>query len=232
MQGYNEPADYKILVVDDEPDILEFVGYNLQREGYNVSKASNGFDALDIANQMQPHLILLDIMMPDMDGVTTCHKIRNEATCKDTIIAFLTARHEEYSEIAGFEAGADDYIRKPISPRVLRSRVNALLRRHQVFNTKKSHVLQHEGLYLDREKFEVKIDDEPFVLAKKEFEILWLMAEKPGKVYSREEIYRHVWGSDVIVGNRTIDVHISKLRNKLNQRFIKTIKGIGYKIEG
>lgn len=226
-----ETTDYKILIVDDEPDILEFVGYNLQREGYKVSRASNGFDALDIANQTQPHLILLDIMMPDMDGVTTCHRIRNEATCKDAVIAFLTARHEEYSEIAGFEAGADDYIRKPISPRVLKSRVNALLRRHVVFHSEKSNTLQHEGLFLDREKFEVKVDGKLHVLAKKEFEILWLMAQKPGKVYAREEIYRHVWGSDVIVGNRTIDVHISKLRNKLHQRYIKTIKGVGYKIE-
>ncbi|NND08015.1 MAG: response regulator transcription factor [Saprospiraceae bacterium] len=222
---------YKILIVDDEPDILEFVGYNLQREGYQIAQAENGHDAVTLASEIEPHLILLDIMMPEMDGVTTCHKIRQETACKDTVIAFLTARHEEYSEIAGFDAGADDYIRKPVSPSVLKSRVGALLRRYKHLGVDVESRREHLDLALDQEKFEARIGSERLDLAKKEFEILWLMTEKPGKVYSREEIYRHVWGSDVIVGNRTIDVHVSKLRQKLGQRFIKTVKGIGYKLE-
>lgn len=223
--------DVKILVVDDEPDILEFVGYNLSREGYKVSQASNGQEALNLAESIRPHLILLDIMMPDMDGVTTCHKIRSACDLEDTLIAFLTARHEAYSEIAGFEAGADDYIHKPISPRVLNSRIKALLRRHPTLNSTSESTIRIDQLFLDHDKYEVSIDGEAIDLAKKEFEILWLLAEKPGKVYSREEIYRNIWGSDVIVGNRTIDVHISKLRQKLQQRYIRTVKGIGYKID-
>ncbi|MBK8506987.1 MAG: response regulator transcription factor [Saprospiraceae bacterium] len=221
----------RILVVDDEPDILEFVGYNLQKEGYLVEQASNGYEAFELAQQINPHLILLDIMMPQMDGVTACHKFRNDRSFEDTIIAFLTARHEEYSEIAGLTAGADDYIHKPISPRLLNSKVKTLLRRHKNFQKTENKIIQVENLILDREKYEVKLFDQLLELARKEFEILWLLVEKPGKVFSRDEIYRYVWGSDVIVGNRTIDVHISKLRNKLGDEFIKTIKGVGYKIE-
>ncbi|MCL4111902.1 UNVERIFIED_CONTAM: hypothetical protein GTU68_063554 [Idotea baltica] len=223
--------DARILVVDDEPDILEFVGYNLEKAGYQVKQASNGFEALELAQQHDPHLILLDIMMPEMDGVSACHKFRNDKTFEDTLIAFLTARHEEYSEIAGLGAGADDYIHKPISPRLLNSRVKALLRRHKSFNKNEESRIDLGALTLDREKYEVMVESHLLELARKEFEVLWLLAGKPGKVFSREEIYRQVWGSDVIVGNRTIDVHISKLRTKLKNRFIKTVKGIGYKIE-
>ena len=225
-------SDIKILIVDDEPDILEFLSYNLQREGYQVFQAQNGQQGIELAKIQEPHLILLDIMMPEMDGVTTCHRLRAEGSLEETIIAFLTARHEDYSEIAGFEAGGDDYILKPISPRVLGSRIRALLRRHRQFRSPQSHRLELNGLTLDKEKYDVKVDGVSLELARKEFDVLWLLAEKPGKVYSRQEIYRRVWGSDVIVGNRTIDVHISKLRNKLQQRFIKTIKGVGYKIDG
>ncbi len=224
-------TEARILVVDDEPDILEFVGYNLQKEGYHVQQASTGTQALVMAHEMEPHLILLDIMMPEMDGVTACHKFRNDRFFENTLIAFLTARHEEYSEIAGLTAGADDYIHKPISPRLLNSRVKALLRRHKNLNKTLDTKIQLDHLTLDREKYEAKIEDNALDLARKEFEILWLLSEKPGKVFSRDEIYRHVWGSDVIVGNRTIDVHISKLRVKLGNRYIKTIKGIGYKVE-
>ena len=224
-------SEARILVVDDEPDILEFVGYNLQKEGYVVHQATNGNEAFQMAQSLNPHLILLDIMMPEMDGVTACHKFRNDRTFENTIIAFLTARHEEYSEIAGLSAGADDYIHKPISPRLLNTRVKALLRRHKSLHKAEQTKLKVDSLVLDREKYEVTIDNQNIDLARKEFEILWLLSEKPGKVYSREEIYRFVWGSDVIVGNRTIDVHISKIRNKLGDQFIKTIKGIGYKID-
>lgn len=225
-------SDIKILIVDDEPDILEFVSYNLRRDGYRVFEAQNGQEGIDLAKIHCPHLILLDIMMPEMDGVTTCHRMRADPSLEETIIAFLTARHEDYSEIAGFDAGGDDYILKPISPRVLGSRIKALLRRLKQFRAPQSLRIELEGLSLDKEKYEVIVDSKPLELARKEFDVLWLMAEKPGKVFSREEIYRHVWDSDVIVGNRTIDVHISKLRNKLNQRFIKTIKGVGYKLDG
>lgn len=224
-------TEAKILVVDDDPDILEFVGYNLQKEGYLVQQATNGSEALEIARHLEPHIILLDIMMPKMDGVTACHQFRNDRFFENTLIAFLTARHEEYSEIAGLSAGADDYIHKPISPRLLNSRVKALLRRHKNFHSSQGNQIEVGDLLLDREKYEVTLEGNGLELARKEFEILWLLAEKPGKVFSREEIYRHVWGSDVIVGNRTIDVHISKLRTKVGEQVIKTIKGVGYKIE-
>ncbi len=224
-------TEAKILVVDDDPDILEFVGYNLQKEGYQVQQATNGSEALEIARHLEPHIILLDIMMPKMDGVTACHQFRNDRFFENTLIAFLTARHEEYSEIAGLSAGADDYIHKPISPRLLNSRVKALLRRHKNFHSSQGNQIEVGDLLLDREKYEVTLEGNGLELARKEFEILWLLAEKPGKVFSREEIYRHVWGSDVIVGNRTIDVHISKLRTKVGEQVIKTIKGVGYKIE-
>jgi two-component system, OmpR family, alkaline phosphatase synthesis response regulator PhoP len=224
-------TEAKILVVDDDPDILEFVGYNLQKEGYLVQQATNGSEALEIARHLEPHIILLDIMMPKMDGVTACHQFRNDRFFENTLIAFLTARHEEYSEIAGLSAGADDYIHKPISPRLLNSRIKALLRRHKNFHTSQGKQIEVGDLLLDREKYEVTLEGNGLDLARKEFEILWLLAEKPGKVFSREEIYRHVWGSDVIVGNRTIDVHISKLRTKVGEQVIKTIKGVGYKIE-
>lgn len=221
----------KILVVDDEPDILEFIGYNLRKEGYQVEQAGNGFQALDVAKVQNPHLILLDIMMPEMDGVATCHRFRNDEQFRDTLIAFLTARHEEYSEVAGLEAGADDYIRKPVSPRVLSSRVKAILRRHRVLSLPNQQIIQLNGLRLDKDRYQVSVDGQSIELARKEFEILWLLASDPGKVFSRGKIYSAVWGFDVIVGNRTIDVHISKLRTKLDQKYIRTIKGVGYKLE-
>ena len=225
------PSPVNILVVDDDPDILEFVGYNLEKEGYHVTQASSGVEALNLAKTLHPHLILLDIMMPEMDGITACHKIRAELKFKDTLIAFLTARHEEYSEIAGFDAGADDYILKPISPRILTSRVKALLRRHKTDSKPEEKIVRLNQLMLDKEKYEVHLENQPIDLAKKEFEILWLLVSKPGKVYTREEIYHKIWGSEVLVGTRTIDVHISKIRNKLQQKYIRTLKGIGYKVD-
>lgn len=227
-----QTSEIKILVVDDEPDIIEIIQYNLTKEGFIVYTASNGFEAIEIATQTRPHLILLDIMMPMLDGVETCFKLREKKDFDQTLIAFLTARNEEYSQIAGFEAGADDYIQKPIRPRLLVSRLKALLRRHNENLVKKSPFqIQFGGLRIDKEKYELFFKNEKLDLAKKEFEILWLLASKPGKVFSREEIYRKVWEADVIVGNRTIDVHISKLREKVGQAYIKTIKGIGYKLE-
>ncbi len=222
--------DVRVLVVDDEPDILEFVGYNLQREGYQVLTAHDGGTALRVATDTMPHLILLDVMMPGIDGVTACNRLRSSPNFDQTIIAFLTARHEEYSQVAGFEAGGDDYIHKPVSPRILNSRVKALLKRHPGLQRSDERVLEVEELSLDRLRYQVLCEGHEVELARKEFEILWLLAGKPGKVFSRDEIYRHVWGNDVIVGNRTIDVHISKLRSKLQHKYIKTLKGIGYRL--
>lgn len=226
-------SNVKILLVDDEPDILEFLKYNLLNEEFQVFTASNGLEGIEIAKKEIPHLIVLDVMMPGMDGVETCHRLREIQDLKNTLITFLTARGEEYSQIAGLEAGADDYIQKPIRPRLLISRVNALLRRFNAGGEKieNNEVLDVGVLKIDKEKFEVFKSEDKIELAKKEFDILWLMAQKPGKVFNREEIYRKVWGSDVIVGNRTIDVHISKLRDKIGNEIIKTVKGIGYKIE-
>jgi two-component system alkaline phosphatase synthesis response regulator PhoP len=222
----------KILLVDDEPDILEFLKYNLVQEDYQVFTAENGLEGIRIAERENPHLIILDVMMPELDGVETCHRLRSIPDLKNTLITFLTARGEEYSQIAGLEAGADDYIQKPIRPRLLISRVKALLRRlgNNPNGSEPSTNLQIGVLSIDKERFEVFKSGAKIDLAKKEFDILWLLAQKPGKVFGREEIYRKVWGSDVIVGNRTIDVHISKLREKVGSEIIKTIKGIGYKI--
>lgn len=219
----------KILIADDEPDILEFLQYNLEKEGYNILLAENGRDAINLAKQEQPHLILLDIMMPELDGIETCRELRGMPDFKNTLIAFLTARNEDYSQIAGFDVGADDYITKPIKPRVLVSRIKALLRR---FNSE----LQEEAINLgdiriDREKFLVYKDEEKLSLPKKEFELLSLLASKPGKVFSRKEIMSKIWGNDIIVGDRTIDVHIRKLREKIGEDYFKTIKGIGYKFD-
>lgn len=230
---YNEMMPIKILLVDDEPDILEFLKYNLMQEEYQVFTAENSLEGIKIAEKEKPHLIILDVMMPEVDGVETCHRLRAIPELKDTLITFLTARGEEYSQIAGLEAGADDYIQKPIRPRLLISRVKALLRRfgNSSNNQDNSNNIQLGVLTIDKERFEVFKSGSKIDLAKKEFDILWLLAQKPGKVYGREEIYRKVWGSDVIVGNRTIDVHISKLREKIGSEIIKTVKGIGYKIE-
>lgn len=221
----------KILLVDDEPDILEFIGYNLTREGFDVTTANNGKEAIQLAKKIKPDLIILDVMMPEMDGIETCHEIRAIDDLKHTLITFLSARGEDYSQVAGFDAGADDYITKPIKPRLLISRIKAILRRksgiEEVEETQKNL-----DIAIDREKYLVYKDNEEFTLPKKEFELLALLISKPGKVFTREAILDNVWGGEVIVGDRTIDVHIRKLREKLGNEYIKTIKGVGYKFEG
>lgn len=222
---------HKILLVDDEPDILEFLSYNLKKEGYIVFTAINGKEAVAIAKKENPNLIILDVMMPDMDGIETCREIRELPGLKDVMIAFLTARNEDYSQIAGFEVGADDYINKPIKPRVLISRIKALLRRSGTSTTDLVNKADMGGIKIDRERYLVLKGDLEFNLPKKEFELLDLLASKPGKVFTREVILDKVWGGDVVVGDRTIDVHIRKLREKLGEDFIKTVKGIGYKFE-
>lgn len=222
---------HKILLVDDEADILEFLSYNLKKEGYVVFTANNGKEAVAIAKKENPNLIILDVMMPDMDGIETCREIRELQGLKDVMIAFLTARNEDYSQIAGFEVGADDYINKPIKPRVLISRIKALLRRSGSLTPTPTTKSEMGGIKIDRERYLVMKGDLEFNLPKKEFELLDLLASKPGKVFTREVILDKVWGGDVVVGDRTIDVHIRKLREKLGEDFIKTVKGIGYKFE-
>lgn len=233
-----ENQNIKILLVDDEQDILDFVKYNLEKEGYTIFTANNGREGLRIAKKEKPQLILLDIMMPDMDGVEVCRELRALPDFRDTIIAFLTARNEDYSQIAGFDVGGDDYISKPIRPRVLVSRLAALLRRSgsgpstiSGEGEESTKILQFGDLVIDKEKVTVTKGTESIVLAKKEFELLCLLVSKPGKVFTREEIFKNVWGSDVIVGNRTIDVHIRKVREKMGDDYIKTMKGIGYKFD-
>jgi len=218
----------KVLIADDEPDILEFLGYNLEKEGFIVIRAENGSQALQKAKSERPDLILLDIMMPDMDGVEVCRELRDKPEYQNTIIVFLTARSEDYSQIAGFDAGADDYVTKPIRPRVLTARINSLLKRMQVKEEKKEYIKVGDVI-LDREQHSVKVKENNFTLPKKEFDILFLLMSKPGKVYTREEIYRNVWGYDVYVGDRTIDVHVRKIREKIGNECISTVKGIGYK---
>jgi two-component system alkaline phosphatase synthesis response regulator PhoP len=220
----------KILLVDDEPDILEFISYNLKKEGFTVFTSNNGKDAIKIAQQERPRLIILDVMMPDLDGIETCRIIRETPALKDVLVAFLTARSEDYSQIAGFDAGADDYINKPIKPRVLVSRVKALLRRHYGAIIPEE-VVEMNGFTIDREKYLIIKDKEQYNLPKKEFELISLLASKPGKVFNREEILKTIWGDDVVVGDRTIDVHIRKLREKFGDHYIRTIKGVGYKFE-
>lgn len=221
----------KILVVDDEPDILELIEYSLKREGYMVYTAANGQDAITTAKKIVPDLIILDIMMPKMDGIEACRIMRNMPEFKNTFMVFLTARSEEYSEIAGFNVGADDYIAKPIKPRALISRINAILRR----NSKQEEVAENKveiaDLIIDRESFLVYRNDTKIVLAKKEFELLYLLASKPGKVYTRETILKNIWEDSVVVTNRTIDVHIRKLREKIGDDYVATVKGVGYKFE-
>ncbi|MCB0819458.1 MAG: response regulator transcription factor [Bacteroidetes bacterium] len=219
----------KILLVDDEPDILEFISYNLVKEGFEVFTSNNGKDAIKLAQQEKPSLIILDVMMPDLDGIETCRVIRETPDLKDVLIAFLTARNEDYSQIAGFDAGADDYINKPIKPRVLVSRVKALLRRHNAGGSE--DVMEVNGFSIDREKYLIVKDGSNINLPKKEFELIALLASRPGKVFTREDILKNVWGDDVVVGDRTIDVHIRKLREKLGDSYIRTIKGVGYKFE-
>lgn len=222
----------KILVVDDEPDIVELIEYNLKKEGYEVFTASNGYEAIAEAKRIQPALILLDVMMPKMDGIEACRRMRSMPEFKNVFVVFLTARNEEYSELAGFNAGADDYIAKPIKPRVLMSRINAVLRRGgQQEEENAVEKLEIADLVIDREAFLVYRGDEKIVLVKKEFELLYLLASKPGKVFSRESILNNVWEDSVIVTNRTIDVHVRKIREKLGDNYITTVKGVGYKFE-
>lgn len=230
MRSEMSKSQGKILVVDDEEDILEFISYNLKKEGFDVAIARNGKDAIKEAKSFRPDLILLDVMMPEMDGIETCIELRSDDRFKNTIISFLTARSEDYSQIAGFEAGADDYIAKPIRPRVLISRINAMLRRAGNDNNSESNEVIG-GLVIDRDKYLVIQDGKEMNLPKKEFELLALLTSKPSKVFTRENILATVWGEDVVVGDRTIDVHIRKLREKIGDNFIKTVKGVGYKFE-
>jgi two-component system alkaline phosphatase synthesis response regulator PhoP len=223
--------EHKILLVDDEQDILEFLSYNLKKEGYNIFTANNGKEAVAVARKENPHLIILDVMMPDMDGIETCRELREIPGLKDVMIAFLTARSEDYSQIAGFDVGADDYINKPIKPRVLISRIKALLRRGASSDATKTDKVEMGGIKIDRERYVIMKDEKEISLPKKEFELLALLASKPGKVFTRDVILDSVWGGDVVVGDRTIDVHVRKLREKLGEDFIKTVKGIGYKFE-
>ena len=224
--------DIKILLVDDEQDILEIVGYNLSQEGYQIVTASNGKEAITKAKNEQPHLIIMDVMMPEMDGMEACENIRKIPELKDVIITFLTARSEDYSQVAGFDAGADDYIAKPIKPKVLVSKVQALLRRlKDVETVLASTTLMVGTIEINREEYKIIKDGEEIILPRKEFELFYLLATKPGKVFTREEILDKVWGNEVVVGGRTIDVHIRKLREKIGDSFFKTIKGVGYKIE-
>jgi two-component system, OmpR family, alkaline phosphatase synthesis response regulator PhoP len=221
----------KILLVDDEPDILELIGYNLEKEGYEVHTASNGREAVEVARRVIPDLILLDVMMPEMDGMEACREIREDLRLRHALIAFLTARNEDYSQIAGFDAGADDYIPKPIKPRVLISRIKALLRRSTGIPEATTQSPNQIGISIDKEKYLVYKDGEELSLPKKEFELLVLLISQPGRVFTRDHILASVWGNDVIVGDRTIDVHIRKLREKLGDDYFKTIKGVGYKFE-
>lgn len=225
------PAKYKILIVDDEPDILEFIGYNLKKEGYALHTAANGKEGIKAARKYKPDLILLDIMLPEMDGIEVCEEIRKIPELSRTTIAFLTARGEDYSQIAGFEAGGDDYITKPIRIKVLTSRIRALLKRSHghLAEDKEPFTGISDDIILDRERFVVLKQGEELVLPKKEFELLNLLVSRPGKVFTREEIFHDVWGDKIIVGDRTIDVHIRKLREKIGEHFIQTVKGVGYK---
>lgn len=222
----------KILIVDDEPDILEFLQYNLEKEGFDVQTAVDGEEGLIKAHSETPDIVVLDIMMPRMDGFEVCKIMRKDPKFDNTIITFLTAKDEDFSQIAALDLGGDDFITKPVSPRVFTSRIKALLRRHRSSESNSlDQVIKIADLTIDKEKVLVKKGDNKIELAKKEFELFCLLVEKPGKVYTREEIFRKVWGTDVIVGNRTIDVHIRKLREKVGLEYIKTIKGIGYKFE-
>ncbi|MBN2487179.1 MAG: response regulator transcription factor [Bacteroidales bacterium] len=227
-----ENQDYKLLIVDDEPDIIEFLSYNLKKEGFAIFTAMNGKKAIETARQIAPHLILLDVMMPEMDGIETCERLREIPALNKTLIAFLTARGEDYSQIAGFEAGGDDYITKPVKPKVLVSRINALLKRvnwNDNLPEPSPKRIEKGDLVIDRERFVIYKNKQELVLPKKEFELLVLLSSKPGRVFTRDEIFDIVWGNDIIVGDRTIDVHVRKLREKLGDEYIKTVKGVGYK---
>lgn len=218
---------YSILLVDDEPDILEFLSYNLKKSGFSVFTADNGNKAIEIAQKVNPDLIILDIMMPRMDGIEACSQLKNLPDFKETIIAFLTARTEDYTQIAGLDAGADDFIKKPIRPNVFISRVKALLRRRKDKKPNKNLIIL-DNITIDKDKYVITRDGVPTQLPKKEFELLYFLSSRPNKVFSREEIFNRVWGDEVVVGERTIDVHIKKIREKIGFSNIKTYKGIGY----
>ncbi|MBT8261355.1 MAG: response regulator transcription factor [Bacteroidia bacterium] len=220
--------DTRILLVDDEPDILEILGYNLSSEGYQIITAENGVEAITKAKKHKPHLIVLDVMMPEMDGIEACEKIRAVPELSETVITFLTARGEDYSQVAGFEAGADDYITKPIKPKVLISKVKALLRRFKE-TSDEDGTMKIGNLTINREEYKILKGKQEIILPRKEFELLALLASKPGKVFKREDILDRVWGNEVVVGGRTIDVHIRKLREKIGDERFKTVKGVGYK---
>lgn len=224
------PNKFKILLVDDDVDIIEFLSYNLKKEGFNIITANNGNSAIEIAKKEQPQLIILDIMMPGKDGIETCEIIRNDKDIKNPIIVLLTARGEDYSQIAGFDAGADDYITKPIKTKVLISRIYALLRRFEnnVIQTTEE-TIKFKNIEIDKNKYIVAINNKNLILPRKEFELLLLLASKPNNVFTRDEIYSKIWGDTVVVGDRTIDVHIRKLRGKIGDEYIQTIKGVGYK---
>jgi len=222
--------DIKILLVDDDADILEIVGFNLEAESYQVFTAKNGKEALTIAKKETPNLVILDVMMPEMDGIETCENMRKMPELNSTIITFLTARGEDYSQVAGFDVGADDYITKPIKPKLLVSKVKALLRRVKE-DISVEDILKIGNIEINREEYKIIKDKTEIILPRKEFELFYLLASKPGKVFKREEILDRVWGNEVIVGGRTIDVHIRKLREKIGDELFKTIKGVGYKLE-
>ena len=217
---------FKILLVDDEPDILEILSYSLKNEGFQVHTANNGLEAIKLAKDIQPHLIILDVMMPEMDGIEACEIIRNDPKISNTLITFLSARGEDYSKIAGFNAGADDYITKPIKPKVLVSKVKSLLRR---ISLKKPDLIETKNLIIDRSSYKVIENNKDIFLPRKEFKLLFLLASEPGKVFKRNLILDSVWGKDVVVGDRTIDVHMRKLREKIGDHYFKTVKGVGYK---
>lgn len=227
--------DTRILVVDDEPDIVEFLTYNLKKEGFNIFSASNGKDALKMVTKVNPHMILLDVMMPDMDGIETCEKIRENPLNANTLIVFLTARSEDYSQIAGFQAGGDDYIAKPVKPKVLTIRLQAILKRYGQRDNSSSgdaeHIMKFNDLIIDLEKYLVFHGEKELILPRKEFKLLRLLASKPARVFTRDEIFDQLWGTDIFVGDRTIDVYIRKLREKIGDNRIITVKGVGYKFQ-
>lgn len=229
MQDNINKQMYKILIIDDEPDILDLLRYNLEKEGYEVLTASDGKEGVETAAKFQPHVILMDIMMPGLDGIEACRRIRQVPALGDTFIIFLTARSEEYSEIAAFDSGANDFIMKPVKPRALVSRISAFFRRES--STVKDAILQHNDLVIDKESHTVTKGDQKILLPRKEFELLFFLMQHPNVVYTRDDLLRNVWGTDVYVVARTIDVHIRKLREKIGEETIKTVKGIGYKFD-
>ena len=222
-------SDIKILCVDDEPDILEILKYNLSNVGYDIYLANDGLSAIKKAKEIIPNLIIMDVMMPKMDGIQACENLRANEKFNDTIIMFLTARGEDFSHLAAYEAGADDYVTKPVKPKILISKVKGLLRRFKKINNNNINIIEHNDIIIDKEKYKVYISGNTLNLPRKEFELLYLLASKPDKVFKREKIMEKVWGGEVVVGDRTIDVHIRKLREKLGDKYIKTIKGVGYK---